>query len=327
MIMLVMAPGCKDTSAVHQGGVLETCSGLIDEQNWTEAISVCPDVGNDEGWHKTAQAYMALSGLSLFNLVNTLISSEDGATSSIFGYVPDTTADVNNYKAALDALLGTDAAGNPLIQEKTQLIYLESLLISSMLILKELKTLLGLELVGDTFTTCSIDSTTDACSFIPTIETSPYLGVGPEIPDKITFGGMGSDFYSGICGIAGDPSYDGTTVTVFNIDIGVPYGTVDVTIDHDVTADGCAIQVGSPLYYNKIANQGFTGEGFEITGLEVLDFYPMMDSGGSFSFEILPSNSLAFCNAGQIEPPGASDNALNDCEILAMFTDPSSDLF
>ena len=334
--MVVLIAGCKDTPAVHQAGLLETCKELIDERNWDDAISDCPDVDNDEGWHLTAQAYMGRAGLSLFDVVNTLLSSsgDGGASSIIFGYIPETAADTNDYKDALNALLGTDSSGSPHISDKTQSVYLEALLVSSMLIFKELKTLLGLSVVDGVFTTCSLDSTADnTCTFIPTVGTQ--LVEGLEVPERLIFGGLGSSFYTGVCGQASDPTHDGTKQTDISSDVTSPANDPDkigVTVTNDVTVDSCTIQVGSPLYYNKIASQGFTGAS-EITGLEVLDFYSQMDQGKNFSFEVVPAYDavaaveLAFCNSGYIEPSGASDDKVNDCEILAMFADESSDLF
>jgi len=339
ILFLLLGVGCKDTSSVHQASQMEVCQGLVDDENWGEAISECADVENDEGWHLTAQAHMGRAGLSLFNVINTLLSSsEDGGPSTIiFGFIPETTSDANDYQSALDYLLGTDSAGNPRIQQKTQAIYLEALLVSSMLIFKDLKTLLGLGLVDSEFTTCSLDSTADnTCTFIPTIKTQ-IVGTA-EVPEKLQFTGLGSSFYSGICSQANDPTYDGTKQTDVTTDEDDPASVTNpkeklvVTVTNDITVDSCTIQVGSPLYYNKIASQNFTGAS-EISGLEVLDFYSKMDHGRNFSFEVVEATGdteateLAFCNTGYIALPDASDDKLNDCEILAMFTDESSDIF
>ena len=334
--LVIFLPGCKDTTAVHQSGVLETCKGLIDDENWDEAVSTCEDVDNDEGWHLAAQAYMGRAGLSLFDVVNTMMSSsdDDGAATVIFAYLPETTSDTNDYKSALESLMGNDSSGKPYIGDKSQTVYLEAVLVSSMLIFKELKTLLGLGLANGAFTTCSLDATADnTCTFIPTIQTQVVSTV--EVPEKLVFGGLGSSFYTAICGQANDASFDGTKqtdVTTDEEDPADPPNKITVTVTNNVTVNGCTIQEGSPLYYNRIANQGFTGVS-EISGLEALDFYTMMDHGRNFAFEVVeaygstPAVELSFCNQGYIDLPDATDDKLNDCEILAMFTDESSDIF
>ncbi len=334
--LVVFLSGCQDTTAVHQASELETCKGLIDEENWEDAISACEDVDSDEGWHLAAQAYMGRAGLSLFDVINSLTnaSESEGASTVIFNYLPDTAADEADYQSALDSLLGTNSSGNSNINEKTQTMYLEALLVSSMLIFKELKTLLGLSVVNGAFSTCSLDSSADnTCTFIPSISTQTVDD--QTVPEKLVFGGLGSSFYTAICGQANDSSYDGTketTVTTDQTYQSPPYDYIEVTITNDITVDSCTIQTGSPLYYNKVASQGFTDSG-QISGLDVLDFYSKMDQGENFSFEVVAAYDsvdaveLAFCNQGYIALPDASDDKINDCEILSMFTDESSDLF
>ncbi len=340
LFFLLVISGCKETSSTTTAGILEHCKILIDQANWTNAIDACDDIETDEGRHLTAQAYMGRAGLSLLSIAGELMGGGDGgAAASVFAFFPDTTADENDYNSALQYLLGKDADDSDYIEEKTQSIYLEGLLISSMLILKQLKLLLGLSIDsnGD-FAACDMDETSDNfCAFVPSITMDTSIP-DVEVPDKLVFNGLGQTFYSGICGQSDDATHDTVKTTDITTDEDDPASTSDpkekltVTVTNNVTVYGCTIQTTSALYYNQVANDNF--EGFDdLDDLSVLDFYGRMNNGNNFSIEIIEASGdtaaqeIAFCNTGYIALPSATDTKLNDCEILAMFTDQSSDLF
>jgi len=294
LLVLVGVQSCKDSDASHQEAKLESCRLLVDEKQWDAAIAACEGVKNDEGWHLTAQSYMGRSGLSLFSLMADLTGDSVTPANLLFNYVPTTPAEAADYKQALDHIMLD-------VTEKTQIMYLEVMLVSSMLIFKELKDLLTLNVVNGSFTTCAGDpADITNCSFAPTL----VAGVPPEL----SFVGLGTNFYDGLCG---NSSSDVSAVG---------YQDSNPIEFKTVTINKCTIQNDSVLYYNKLANDNYKGSG--ISGLSILNFYNSMDSGTNFSIT-LSGLSVSFCNADGILPPNATpDMQLNDCEVLGYLLNP-----
>ncbi|NQU63161.1 MAG: hypothetical protein HQ517_02595, partial [SAR324 cluster bacterium] len=314
--------GCKDPVATHVAGKLETCKILLDEQNWADAIEACKDLESDEGKHLAAIAYMGRSGLTMISMMTALSDSSNTPTALIFEKIPDDTK-ISDFKKALYKIMGE-------IEVKDQSMYLEAVLLSSLLIFKELKALLGLSLVNGTISTCAGEpANLENCSFAPRIvDISSDAFQGTDvIPGFFAFGGLGSSFYQGI---AGDLSSD-TVVTDTTTDtsselnlvlVSDPvYGTVTVDVTYDVTVDSAQISTNSALYYNKLASTAYAVSG--TVDLSSLDFYSRMDTGANFSITVSPiPDPIAFCNTGAITPPEASDDVLNDCEILSFLENP-----
>jgi hypothetical protein len=326
ILMLLAFSSCKDSSATSDSGKLEECKILIDESNWGKAIEACEDASGDEGMHLAAQAYLKRAGLSLFSLISTVTQSGSTSTSAaMLSFVPDTTADAADYKAALDAI--------NLVEEKTQTMYLETLLVSSMLVFKEFKALLDLSVIDGSISTCAgTPPSPENCDFAPQIT---ERGTAPLIlPDKLVFSGLGSDFYTNLCGSVNDPTHDGLFTTDLTSDTEIPTSTTDpkekyvVKLTFDVTVDSCDIQTGSVLYYNKIANENITGFG-DLTGLDLLNYTENMDSGENFTHTLAeatgdtPAKTISFCNEGYIDLPASSDGKINDCEMLHYFMNSS----
>lgn len=307
--------GCKDTEATHVAGLLETCKGLLDERNWADAIDACEEVETDEGRHLAALAYMGRSDLTMATLLVELSDGSTTPTSLIFSKIPDTDQKVSDFKKALNLLMGE-------IEDKNQTIYIESVLLSSLLIFKELKTLLGLSLVSGEMKTCAGDpADITGCAF------TPEITIENSIPKTLLFEGLGADFYEGLCrDITSDTdiasSKTDTTTTIENLTIGgggdYTPGTYDIT--HNVTVYGAAIGKGSALYYNKVASSEYAKVGSE--DLSSLSFYHQLDNGENFSITLSPLPNAKFCNSGVIDPPDASDDVLSDCEILSFFENP-----
>lgn len=312
--------GCKDTGATHVAGLLESCKIKLDQRNWEDAIDICSELDDDEGKHLTAIAYMGRSGLTMAEILTELTGSSDSPTTLIFGKIPDTDQKVSDFKKALYLIMGE-------VQVKDQTLYLEGILLSSLLIFKELKTLLGLSLVDGNIGTCAgTPADINNCSFAPTITEVFNSGYGINVPGNLVFGGLGSAFYQGIAGdITADTSVtsssrDATTEIVLDLTGDPEYGTINVDVTYDVTVDHATIARGSALYYNKVASAAYAAIGTE--DLSSLDFYSKMDTGSNFTIIVSPLPSIKFCNAGAIEPPDATDDKLNDCEILSFLENP-----
>ncbi|MDH5559401.1 MAG: hypothetical protein OEY59_00940 [Deltaproteobacteria bacterium] len=323
IVLTIAISSCQDTGPKTVAGKLESCKGFLDESAWSSAIDMCKDVSTDEGWHLTAQAYMGRAGLSMFSLLRSLTDPDAVPTNLIFGYIPDTTADSDDYKSALDAIMLK-------VETKTPTMYLESLLLSSMLVFREMKLLLGLgiDATGD-FTTCAGNPpAVENCAFAPKITTitQTIVGVDVEIPDQLVFGGLGASFYDNLCdNHIADPTHDGVSTIDMTVDASVDVfdGANDgiMSVTHDVTADGCQIKNTSVLHYNKVANANFAGMS-TISALSMLDFYSKFDSGVNFSIDIATIGLVTFCKSGIIEPPAANDYWLNDCEVLNFLLNP-----
>jgi len=314
----LMVQGCKDTEATHVAGLLETCKLLLNERSWEDAIETCGELESDEGKHLTAIAYMGRSGLTLSNLLVELTDSSATPTSLIFGQIPDTDAKAADYKKALQLIMGE-------ITTKSTTMYLEGILLSSLLIFKELKTLLGLSVADGQIQTCAGDpADLNNCSFAPTVDDVVHPTYG-DVPGLLVFNGLGTSFYQGICGdITTDAaSVDSSTDTTTTINISTTvevHGTVSVDVTYDVTIHGSPIGRASALYYNKVASEAYAVSGTE--DLSSLNFYGKMDTGTNFEIVVDPLPSISFCNSGAIEPPDASDDRLNDCEVLSFLKNP-----
>ncbi len=284
--LLVLPSGCKDTNASHDAAQLESCKLALDNSEWDDAISACEDASGDEGLHLKAQAYMGKSGISIVLLMLAL-SGGDEAIATMFEAIPDTAAKAGYLKSAMDVMMSSR------IETKTPTMYLETLLLSSLLIFYEMKNLVDLDFDNDGNPVyCNVldAAAADACSFAPTPNANP----GIEFP------GLGSDFYDGICGESSSDTY-------VNVNVG--------SFFYDITVDSCTIQETSTLYYNKIAYENYTGS---ITGLDDLSFYPQMDNGQNFTITGTPN--ISFCGPGRDPTPDVSDDTLSDCEILHYFT-------
>ncbi|MBT6611153.1 MAG: hypothetical protein HOB38_03525, partial [Deltaproteobacteria bacterium] len=249
-----------------------------------------------------------------------LSDSSNTPTTLIFEKIPDTAAKVSDFKTALNKIMGE-------IEVKTQSMYLEAVLLSSLLIFKELKTLLGLTLVNGEIGTCAGDpANIDNCSFAPTLTEVYNTTYAKNVPGNVVFSGLGATFYQGICGdltsdvSVADSTQDTTTVVELSLEDDPEYGTVNVDVTYDVTVDSAQIGAGSPLYYNKIASEAYAVSG--TVDLSSLNFYGRMDTGTNFSKIISPLPAIAFCNDGAIALPEASDDTLNDCEILSFLENP-----
>ncbi len=313
-------PGCKDTEATHDAGLLETCNILLNERNWEDAIDACDEVDTDEGKHLTAIAYMGRSGLTMATILTELTDSSSTPSSLIFDYIPSTDTQLSDFKKALYIIMGE-------IEVKDQSMYLEGILLSSLLIFKELKTLLDLSLVGGELGTCAGDpADITKCNFAPTMVEVYSTTYSKDVPGKIVFGGLGAAFYEGICddltsdSTIADSSTDTTTVLNTTLDADSGYGAIAVDVTYDVTVDSAPIKSGSALYYNKIASQEYAKVGKE--DLSSLAFYGKMDTGINFAIAVSPLPAVKFCNTGAIATPDVSDDILSDCEILSFLEDP-----
>ncbi|MFH2131357.1 MAG: hypothetical protein ABIK68_13360 [bacterium] len=315
-----MLQGCKDTGATHAAADVEACKILLDKRNWSEAIDACNDLEDDEGKHLAAIAYMGRSGLTMATILTALSDSSNTPTSLIFEQIPDTEAKRLDFKIALHKIMGE-------IQTKDQSMYLEAILLSSLLIFKELKTLLGLTLVNGTIGTCAGDpANIENCTFAPKITEVYNATYDKNVPGKLVFGGLGASFYQRIAGdLTTDASVTDTTRDILSkITLSLvsdpKYGTVSVDVTYDVTVDSARIGRSSPLYYNKLASEAYAAAG--TVDLSSLNFYNRMDTGTNFSIAVSPLPSITFCKTDGITPPVASDDILNDCEILSFLENP-----
>lgn len=302
--------GCKDTEMTDSASLLEQCRIHLDEGEWSDAIDVCEEAGGDDGYHYAAQAYMGLAGLSLFELVKATSGSSDtgGAAGAIFSFVPETAEDKTNYQKALEFLMG------PNIADKSQTVYLEGLLVSSILVFKELKDVFKITESAGTFSTCDIDVTDDLdpakCGF--------DFDVSADTPNWLIFSGLGASFYENLCCNLGEASCTAVDSTYDGATAGYRY---------DVTVDSCTYGSDSVLQYNKNSFDNFVvTSAFEDSGgeslLKPLDFYTMFDSGDRFD---VSGDDL--CRVGYFPDVTSDDQIINDCEVLGAVFDPSSDLF
>ncbi len=306
MASLLLFVGCKDSEKTDSVSLLEECKILMDEMKWSEAADTCEDAGGDEGYHLAAQAYMKLANFSIFDLILNLSDSSEssGAINAIFTSTPDTTTDKSYMNTALSYLMGSN------ITNKSQTVYLEGLLVSSLLVFGELKDVFGLDISGDSLVMCDLDATSGPtqCGFT--------MDISADATPTLIFTGLGNDFYDALCG--------DSSVTHDDTSIDTP-----LTINYDVTVDACDIQATSVLQYNKDAFDGFIpSAGFQDSEgnnlLSPLDFYSMFNSNSSFD---MSGDEVPLCKTPPTPDTTSDDTKINDCEVLGSLTDPSSDLF
>ena len=314
LVVLGLLWGCKDSELSDDASLLEQCRIHLDEGEWSDAVDVCTEAGGDDGYHLAAQAYMGQGGLSLFELVKIMSDSSDssGAASAIFSFVPETSDDKTSFQKALDFLMGTR------IDEKSQTVYLEGLLVSSILVFTELKDLFKITESGGSFSTCDVDVTDDAdpakCGFT--------VDVSDDTPPVLSFSGLGSTLYENLCCNLDSESctqVDSTQDSSTDAGSGVIY---------DVTMDSCTIGSNSVLQYNKNAYDNFiVTEAFKSGGTSVLtplDFYTSFDSGDRYDTS---GDTIPLCRTARFDDVTADNGEIYDCEIIGAVFDPSSDLF
>jgi hypothetical protein len=319
-VVLVALAACKDTGATHVAAEEEACRILLDQRKWDDAISTCQGLTSDEGKHLTAIAYMGRSGLTVASMLIDLADDSKKPAEVLFSKIPDTAPATADYNAALGLIMSG-------IENKTTTMYLEAILLSGLLIFKELKTLIALTLMDGQFVTCAGDpANIEQCDFAPRIIDVSSDLYGRDIPGYLQFNGLGSVFYQNICGAIGgtedatDTSNDNETYIRIETENHEVYGSLSVDVTYDVAIDSCVIQEGSPLFYNKTASLAYADNGS--IDLSSLNFYSKMDGGENFSIEVDPLGAIAFCVAGKIEPPVALDARLSDCEILGFLENP-----
>lgn len=172
LLSFLILIGCQDIEKTDAVSQLEQCRIYLDEGKWNKAIKACETAGGDEGYHLAAQAYMARGGLSILETILLLTDNTAGLASAVFSFIPDTTTDRTGFRTALNYLMGSK------ISEKNETIYIESILVSAILILEELEYIFGLEASGDTFATCDpFDASSSAsCGFTLDVSTgAPHL--------------------------------------------------------------------------------------------------------------------------------------------------------
>jgi len=311
------ASGCKDTKASHAAGLLETCKLALDASTWDTAVTECSKVQTDEGYNLTAQAYMARAGVSLIDIL-TSMTGGSAAISGLFGAVPTTAAQAADVKLALDSMF--------LMKTPTQSVYLQGLLLSSLLVIRELQTLVGLQVdASGSITHCAASGSIDGCSFKLSLSKTTYTTAdvlaGASIPVDLNFTGMGTALYDGLCGASGGDTHNTKVVRAYS-DVAVIPATTPVTyypvdITEKLTINKCTVSTTSVLYYNNLAATNLTSS---ITGLDKLNFYVKLDTGQNytktFSAGMTSPATVSLCNADAIPASGATDLALNDCEVL-----------
>src|SRR3989339_899507 len=229
--------GCKDEGATTQAGYLEDCKLYSDEMRWGKAIEACKLVDSDEGKHLLAQAYMGRAGIDFFGLM-TRLATADNPMNLILDAVPSTAAKSKDYYRALAVIMDD-------IQVKSDTMYLEALILSSMLVYEQLVDLFKLKVKGSGISTCA-DVTLKRCSFeFTTTEVLGYTtGLG--------FSGLGGGFYDNPCQVPTKTTsiavstHKVHTVTNYITDL-----ALDQAIDYDMTIYSCDIKAKSPLAYNR----------------------------------------------------------------------------
>jgi len=301
-LVLFLLFSCKEDGASHLAAGIQSCYESFNDNNWDDAIEVCIDVGTDETLHIAAQAYMARSGVSLFNIMLDLSDSTIDPSKIMFDKIPNTVTKRSDYNAALSIIMND-------IGSKTENMYLESIILSGLLIFDQLKTLLTLEIdaTTDQFVTCADDPSPGditQCAFAP----SNSLGT-------LTFGGLGANFYTKIYNNTGS---DLDTVTHLD---GIP---------RNVTIQKCTIQPKSLLNYNKIAVNEYYKDGIGIQSfrdaLVTFKFYENMDDGSNFHRDIGLGDTYFCKGPGSLDlipvEPTSDNMKLNDCEILGYLESP-----
>ncbi|OGH00232.1 MAG: hypothetical protein A2600_07085 [Candidatus Lambdaproteobacteria bacterium RIFOXYD1_FULL_56_27] len=318
-VLLLGLGGCKDTAPTHAAALLETCKLALDRQKWDDAVTACAKITTDEGYHLTAQAYMGRAGVSLLDILSGL-SGGSGSVTGLFSSVPATAAATTDSKKALDALFSIAKPG--------QTVYLEGLLLSSLLIIKELKILASLSVAADgTVTHCASGGSLDGCSFSFSLSKTTYTEadvLAGVIPVSMTYSGLGTDIYAGLCSDSGSQTHNTKVVTATSTVNDPLTGTAyPVQVTEKNTIAHCTIKPGSVLYYNKVASANLTSS---ISGLAQLNFYAKMDTGNNYSKTFTSSSiaspgiTISICNADAIPVTEVTDLLLNDCELLYFLT-------
>ena len=299
--------GCKDSEQTDTASLLEQCKIYLDEGEWSDAAETCMDVETEEGYHYAAQAYMGLGDLSLFDLVKEMSDSSGGSSAgaAIFGFIPSTAEKRSYLATALGLLMGTS------ISNKTQTIYLEGLLVSSILVFSQLKDTFGLSEAEDgTLTTCDPD-TADSCSF------TVNLSGG-----TLTSTGIGSSFFTNLCCASPDNCTTVSSLTDTS-------QLVSPTVDYDVVIDYCTIESGSVLDYNKSAYDNYVvtdafkdDQGKSV--LDPLDFYALFDSGDRYDTS---GDQVPICKSSFLSDVISDDQVIYDCEVMGAVFDENSELF
>jgi hypothetical protein len=313
LLTLSLLWGCQDSGNTDTASLLEDCKIYLDEGSWSDAIDSCEEAGGDEGYHYAAQAYMGQGGLSLLNLIKTLSDSSNssGSATAIFSFIPDNDTKKSSFQTALFYLMGSRIAN------KSQTVYLEALLLSSILVFTELKDVFGLSDTNGSFTTCDPDVTDDSdpakCGF--------SVDVSGDSTPVLTFSGLGSEMYENLC-----CNLDSASCTAVGSTIDT---TPDASADYNVTIDSCIIEARSVLQYNKAAYDGFLvtdtfkdSDGNNI--LAPLDFYTLFDSGNRYN---ISGDEIQLCKTSSFPDISSDDAELYDCEVLGAIFDPNSDLF
>lgn len=319
--ILLVATSCKDSAKEHEAATVEKCQVHMDNGEWTDAIDSCSTIKTDEGYHLTAQAYLARGGAGLLSILTA--SSEGSSTlTGLFDSIPDTAAKKSDVLAGLGYLT--------LIEAPEDIVYAEGLLGSALLILSELTDLMALELAADgSITHCASDGTIDNCSFSLSLSDDTYTAddVNAETGNAevtATYTGMGTTFYDGLCGQSNEADVH-TTYTVTGRD---STDTFDVVITENFTVNSCAATDTSALYYNKWAAAGLADPPEALNALSQLKFYDQIDTGENYS-KVISSDSLlnpitiSICNKDAIPVTGDEDMAVNDCEVLYFVTNLS----
>lgn len=298
-LVLFLLFSCQEDGASHLASEIQSCRDLFNQRSWDDAIEACEDAGTDETLHYAAQAYMARSGVSLFEIMLAISDSTEDPSKIMYDKIPDTAAKRSDCNKALSIIMDD-------IEVKTEDMYLESLILSGLLVFDQLKTLLVLDwdTTNEVFTTCADDS---SCTYTPD-------ATNDGTDDILLFSGLGSTLYTSICGDSSSDVYN-------NADLGEGF-------NRDGTVFKCTIQSDSLLDYNNIAvNAYYAGGSTEIKDAMLpFKFYENMDQGGNVSEDVgAPINAVYFCDDAvplYTPEPTSDDRKLSDCEILSYLTDP-----
>ncbi|MDX2471384.1 MAG: hypothetical protein QNL04_12495 [SAR324 cluster bacterium] len=311
-LVLTSLSSCKDTSATHQAGLLETCMTYSDQKKWSDAVTACALIDTDDGKHLTAQAYMGLAGLSLFDVISGLSTVDDPMT-LILDKIPATTGKAKNYHNALQIIMDD-------ITVKTNTMYLEALLLSSMLVYKELSTLFELKVKNGAVTNCASSGSLEDCSFTFTVTKTAGYASG------LVFDGLGADFYDAICQDRDSAiSIAASTALTHTITNTITSLSQSQSVSYDMTVDSCTIRDGSPMAYNKLAGEGISGFDDLADSLSQLKIYDEIDQGVNFTQSVDDlTDDISICNTGYITPPVSGDGIINDCEILGYLNPPAN---
>lgn len=298
MLIILGVVGCKDGEKTHDAAKTETCKINLDEGKWDDAIDNCGDLDDDEGKHYTAQAYMGRGGLNLSSLISQIDLLTVNPGDAIYEFIPDTTAKKNDFRMAISIIMKD-------ITTRTNLMNWEVMLMTSILILGELKDLVDLSLADGTFSTCASTDISN-CSFAPTINTT-------ATPPEVNYSGLGNSLYEGLCD-------DITPNSAVASTVGADQGTNVGTPTYNFTISKCTIQTTSLLYYNKVAYEAY--DATTTKNYSVLNFYDRMDIGGDYTVSVEGSSDVALCGIVDVATTAADDLKLNDCGMFNFLANP-----